>query len=132
MKYPDRSVYTDDGEGVYWRIETQWMQLGTPLQKVLNTILIAAQDADSAAIPYKVSVYFDRIDVPFCSIKSATLGSSSRFSESVINALKPNSFKEIKLVIERDDAYTQLQATGKFDISELRLTGESHSTGKDY
>lgn len=131
MKYPDKTVYTDDGEGVYWRLETQWLACDTLLQKTLNAVILSAQDATSASVPLMLKVYFDRSDTPFSTVKSATLGNASRFSEIVMAIAKPNSFREVKLVIERDSDYTQLQATGKFDVSELRLTGETHSTGKD-
>jgi hypothetical protein len=122
-RYPDRSTYLDDGQTNLWFVETQWMNLG--MVDVLKTIRsIVPVILSTGTHKFQIAVYFDRFTNAFCTLHGTSV--NGKF-ERALPLKVPNASREIKLVITSDGSATE----GPFDVSELRLYGETTVSGKD-
>jgi hypothetical protein len=156
VSYPNRpnsgvatlTNYLDDASGVAWAIETQWMKFdGTDIEKTLRTIvavIMARTTGGQSVIDFKINIYVDRqgavdgngdpIDplnsdgTPFDVAYGTTINGKL---ELVLPVKVPNSFREVKFILKYQDV-AELATHGQFDLSEIKLFGETSVTGEEF
>lgn len=131
IEYPDDATYFDDGYGVEWEIETQWMNNGLGLANTLHRIMSIATTS-GANNSYQIKIYFDRSTAAQFDIVYPTLYQvpTTAGVEDLLPVLKPNQFKEFKLKIQKKSTNTY-RDYGQMELSELRLTGEQFNVGNE-
>lgn len=146
-KYPDRTTRRDEdgatGSDVPWVIESQWLSFGAAdiykLLRAIEPVIFCDEDNPrvSAVNKFLIHVYLDRSGNPVDSLTSdgspfwTIQGTTVNGKLEIPYLVKvPNSAREIKFIIKKDPAQTD--PIDRFDLSEIRIYGESSVAGREH